>query len=262
MLSHAMKGIQATTSFPSWSYTSFAFLGRIRTVPRVCCRGWHDVFTTGRLGASNPPSSSSLPRFLQRYQRLLHHQPKLCTFCSATCTAVVGDLIAQALAAVGACEQIESVESPLARACTYGAVSGILVGGIGELWYRSLLKSFPGATYEAALRAILDLSLFAPVTLGLFVCAVAICERSDLEYVRYRLDKDWGHSIGKMWVLWGVGTTLSYLHVQPPWQPPLAMVLACVWHAFVSLRIHQPWQKATPRDAFRAQYLRDNRRNI
>ena len=96
-----------------------------------------------------------------------------------------------------------SPEYGVARTVRFAAVVGGLVGCAGELWYRRLLVSFPGWTYEVVLRTIVDQALFAPAVLGLTIGAVTAASTADLEYARFRIRHDTIDPLGRMWALWG-----------------------------------------------------------
>jgi len=96
------------------------------------------------------------------------------------------------------------------------------------------------------------------VILGLVVTGVAYSEIPDIEYIRHRMFCDWLNFVGRMWMVWVVGTHLSYLNVPLPWQPVAALGIGVFWQAHLSNRLHRPWD---PKDVRRylGQYIRDAR---
>ena len=136
-----------------------------------------------------------------------------------------------------------SVELGPQRTLRFAALAGALAGGAGELWFRrALLVSFPGWTYDVALRTAFELALFAPAVLAAVVGGTALLTPpyGDVVYARHKLREDCYHSLGKLWTLWGGGAAASYLLVPTPWQPPFAAALGVAWSYHVSRRVHLP----------------------
>jgi hypothetical protein len=234
-----------------------------RTHLRVLRRHWHDVATPGRLGDAT--ASAQLPQALRVYLRFLHNRPLAGAAAGSALAAAAGDVLSQvvqvtgldmigdayvrhdnpysAMADLASRPRLAADASPeygVARTVRFAAVVGGLVGCAGELWYRRLLVSFPGWTYEVVLRTIVDQALFAPAVLGLTIGAVTAASTADLEYARFRIRHDTIDPLGRMWTLWGCGLSFSYLSLPSPWQPPFAMALGVVWCAIVSTRLHRP----------------------
>lgn len=238
-------------------------------------RGWHDVASPGRLG--DPAPAADLPAALRFYLRMLHESPLAVTTATAVSAAAIGDSLAQLVAwsdvearyaawatgdgtfqqhspyrgrmqtlaelsAEPTLQEGASVELGPIRTLRFALLAGALGGGGGELWFRrALLPTFPGWTYEVALRTAFDLAFFAPAVLGVVVGATALATtRGDGAYAVHKLRLDWAHSLGKMWTLWCGGAAASYLLVPTPWQPPFAAGLGVVWACYVSRRVHLP----------------------
>ena len=106
-----------------------------------------------------------------------------CALLGATAAAAVGDALAQGIAAAGLDaprgheyegqyssgmeamaaqitnpDRVEggAPEMGVWRTARYAAVVGVLAGAAGEVWFRRLLVSFPGFTYDVALRTLVD----------------------------------------------------------------------------------------------------------
>ena len=128
------------------------------------------------------------------------------------------------------------------RTLRFAGLVGLLGGGAGELSFRRvLLPTFPGWTYDVALRTIFDQMLFAPAVLAWVVAGTALLTTNgDTAYARHKLDVDFVHSLGDMWKLWCGGAAFNYLVVPTPWQPPATSLLMVVWAFYVSRRVHLP----------------------
>ena len=239
---------------------------------RLARRGWHDVASPGRLG--DAAADEAAPAALRAYLRLLHHRPLATTTATATATAALGDMCAQfmtwtdldtrlgaliggegrapfrgsshqavaELAAEPTMMPGASVELGPVRTLRFALLTGGLVGGLGELWFRRvLLVSFPGWTYDVLLRTVFDQAFFAPAVLAMVVGSTAVLSiGGDAAYAEHKLKQDGVHSLGKMWALWSGSAAASYLLVPTPWQPPFAMGLSVVWAFYVSRRAHLP----------------------
>ena len=130
--------------------------GRKRAPQLAQRRGWHDVWTWGRLGLPGPELDPKLPPVLRGIMQAMHARPRLCAVVCATTAAAAGDICAQALSELKQSDERASIASRAARVATHAGLVGILVGGAGDVWFRALVLRFPGHTYEAALRSILD----------------------------------------------------------------------------------------------------------
>lgn len=230
-------------------------------------RRWHDVVNSGRLGSLE--AEGGAPTLVRHYLALLHHQPLASAAVGATAAAALGDTLAQLTwcsgldarfgrlldycqrrvgsyavwAAALATPELEEGASPelgLGRALRYATVVGAVVGVGGELWFRRLLAAVPGVTYEVALRASFDLAAFAPVALALVCGGTLYLSTGDADHTWQRLRREWYQPLGKLWVLWGGGVTVSYLLIPVPWQPVFAFGIATVWSAYLSSRLHLP----------------------
>lgn len=223
------------------------------------CRGWHDVTTPGRHGLAT--TDHALPRPLRAYLHALHARPRLCAIVGAAGAGAAGDMLAQLLGAALAPPDAEppSLSARASRTLTHAAFVGALVGGAGDVWFRALAKKFPGHTYEAAVRGILDQALFAPVVLGIFVGAATIAGGSDVPYAQFRLREDWIHPVGKMWSVWLGGGALSYLYAPAAWQPVVACAQALLWNCYISARVHAAKAPPLLRERYMETYLRDAR---
>ena len=197
-------------------------------------RRFHDVMTAGRNGMPDPPST--LPQPLQLYLRSMHTSPMVTGTVSAGCAATAGDGIARIVAwAMGDTQ----VAQGISRTAYFAGWSALAVGVGGRLWYRALLRKFPGETYEVALRTCLDLSFFSPVVFGLSVAGLTWVQTGSEEMVAIKLRDDWLQYLGKLWLTWGVGSYVSYMAVPTPWQPPFALGLSLGWFSYVSYRVHR-----------------------
>ena len=116
-------------------------------------RSWHDVTTMGRFGLAT--TDGALPRPLRAYLHALHARPRTCAVAGAAAAGAAGDILAQLFEAASSTMNGASDAEPTspsaraARTLTHAALVGALVGGVGDLWFRSLLKKFPGHSYEA-----------------------------------------------------------------------------------------------------------------
>ena len=184
-----------------------------------------------------PDPSSELPYPLQSYLRALHARPMAVGTVAAGCTATAGDGMARIVAwALGDTD----VAQGISRTACFAVWSAFAVGVGGHIWYRSLLRKFPGDAYEVALRTVLDLSFFSPVVFGLTVSGVTwVRSGGSIEQVGIKLRDDWLQYLGKLWVIWGGGSVVSYMAVPPPWQPPFALGLAAAWFSYLSFRVHR-----------------------
>jgi hypothetical protein len=249
------------------------FLRRVRLLPAsrlaARCRSWHDVASAGRLGDATP--GGHVPRLLRAHAQLLIKRPLVVTSVTAVSASAIGDILAQlfwasgldarlaramelhgagyrysgataAMASQYAPRALEGIdpETGATRTVRFAALAGGLVGVVGELWFRRLLVVCPGWTYDAALRTVFDLSLFAPAVLGLVVGGNTLLATGDAAYVGHKLHHECVHSLGSLWSWWLGGVATSYLLIPAPWQPPFGMGLAVVWSAYVSLRLHRP----------------------
>ena len=246
-------------------------LGRLLSRPltggRVCrgLRRWHDVCTSGRLGQVEP--NSTLPRPLRVWLRALHHRPLLCSTGSAAGAAATGDIFAQVCAYAWTCRHREAstLLPDFSRTAKYSALSALLVGMAGEVWFRSLLLKFPGVQYQVAVRAVLDLSLFGPVALGLVISTMTLWGKADCEYTAFRLSTDWFHSLGKLWAFWLSGSAVSYLFVPIHSQPLFALGLGVVWNSYISHRIHLPgtsFNWSEERQLYVGNYIREHQHGV
>ena len=199
-------------------------------------RLFHDVCTAGRLGMPADAVDATLPRPLQSYLRALHDRPTAAATVTAGCTAAVGDGVARI--AAWALDDAE-VARGISRTVCFAGWSALAVGVGGSIWYRALRRKFPGDTYEVALRTILDLSVFSPVLFGATLGVVTWLETGSVERVGIKLRDDWLQYIGKLWVIWGGGSVLSYLNMPMPWQPPFALGISITWFSYLSFRVHR-----------------------
>ena len=158
----------------------------LATVSRICPvlhRRWHDVATPGRLGIMD--AESSAPGALSRLLQMMHRRPLMSAAAMATTTAAVGDMLAQltlafdsgragssapvarpqyanphaAVAAMLASPKLIDgalPETGWQRTARFAATVGILAGIGGELWFRGLLMSYPGWTYNSMVRTVVD----------------------------------------------------------------------------------------------------------
>ena len=155
---------------------------------------------------------------------------------SVGCAATAGDGAARAVAwALGDTEAAQGIS----RTAYFAGGSALAVGVGGRLWYRALLRKFPGETYEVALRTALDLSFFSPVVFGLTIAGVTWVETGSVEKIGIKLRDDWLQYLGKLWVIWGGGSAVSYMAVPTPWQPPFALCLSLTWFSYLSYRVHR-----------------------
>mmetsp|Transcript_8880 Transcript_8880/g.19666 ORF Transcript_8880/g.19666 Transcript_8880/m.19666 type:complete len:247 (+) Transcript_8880:3-743(+) len=240
-------------------------------VARVFSRRWHDVANKGRLGCAAAATDGNVPSILSLYAYMLRQHPFKCAAVAATSAAAFGDAIAQLLACgarqyelfcTGFVETRESYSwalPSLTRCTVYATVVGSIVGVGGELWYRQLLRHFPGWTYDVALRTVLDQGFFAPVALGLVVAASALFQSADASYTRRRLSDIGLHPMGPMWTWWSVGVAVSYLNVRPPYQPLVAFVWAVAWNAYISAIIHAPGPEHMHAERAVAAFIRGER---
>ena len=243
-----------------------------RLALRVGRRGWHDCASPGRLG--DPAPDASLPSALRAYLGLLHRRPFTVSMASAGAAAAAGDTLAQLItwsdaetrlgdamrlivreaphrgamqaeanrAALQTLREGVTEELGPVRTLRFAALVGVLAGGAGEYWFRfALLPTFPGWTYEVALRTIFDQALFSPAVLAAVVGGTALLgQNGDVAYARHKLQHDWPTALGRMWTLWTCGAMASYLLVPTPWQPLCASGLATMWACDVSRRVHLP----------------------
>lgn len=178
---------------------------RLAALGRGRARRWHDVVTEGRLGQPPPSPRAGAPSLLVSYAAALHEYPAACAAVGATCAAAVGDAIAQVVGYVAhwydwsgrpedAAKDVHASSEPnLKRSAVYAATGGILVGVGGDLWHRRLIRQFPGNTYDAGLRFILDQAssaFSAPQYCDSFChdsfCSVTLCRPS-----LHPLSSDW-----------------------------------------------------------------------
>ena len=251
-------------------------------------RRWHDVASPGRLGDASPPAH--LPAALRAYLRALHCRPLAAATVGAAAAAAAGDAMAQSAYVLGA-DGMSNVrtagagpaqhrdryaamaamavtptliegavpETGVLRMVRFAAVVGTLVGAGGELWFRRLLRPFPGWTYDVALRTMVDQTLFAPAVLACSVSCITLASSGDAAYAWGRIAHDAVHPLGQMWTLWTCGLAANYVLVQGPWQSTFAFGLAVLWTSLVSARVHQPIAVASGdvqhqrMDAFRPQ---------
>ena len=153
-------------------------------------------------------------------------------------------------------------ETGVVRTLRFAAIVGGLAGVAGELWFRRLLLTFPGWTYDVALRTVFDQALFAPAVLALVVGGTTMLTTGDADYARQKLHHDCACALGKMWTWWLGGAMTSYLLVPTPWQPPFAFALAVGWSGFVSSRVHRPTARGSRAEEQTARmdaFLRDSR---
>ena len=132
---------------------------RAAPVVRRSGRCWHDVCSPGRLGDHAP--DASLPYIVKTHAQWLHKRPIVVNAIGAGAAGATGDLLAQ-LASRLADESAATTPPDLLRALRLACFGGMFVGVAGELWFRALVRRLPGATYESALRAILDQADRAP----------------------------------------------------------------------------------------------------
>lgn len=139
-----------------------------------------------------------------------------------------------------------SIELGPVRTLRFSLLTGLLVGCVGDLWFRHvLLPNMPGWTYEVALRAAFDQTFFAPAVLAIVVGGTAMStESAEAGYVRHKVSEDVSYLAGKLWTLWSSGVIISYLLVPTPWQPPFAASLAICWASYVSWRVHVPTRQS------------------
>lgn len=211
--------------------------------------------------------------------RALHRLPLLTHVATASTVAAVGDALAQLAAwtdvegrvarlkehdfraapspfrgpmqaeaeraAEPALQHDVEIELGPLRTLRFAILIGGLVGGAGELWFRrALLPTFPGWTYDVALRTAFDQALFAPAVLTAVVGGTALLTRwGDVDYACHKLREDCYHGLGKMWSLWTSGAAANYLLVPTPWQPSFAAVLGVAWAFHVSRRVHLPTRR-------------------
>ena len=206
-------------------------------LPRVHRRLWHDVWTPGR--PRGRPTTG-------RRAGTAHER--------AAGAAFLGDLGAQAFEA--------------ARSSARCVVGG-RVGGVGHAWHRRfLVPTFPGRTYESGLRALVDLTLFAPAAFAAVVAGVSLLETSDAARTRAKLAAELqaqAHHMGRLWFVWGAGQALSNFLAPVALQPAVALALATVWSGYASFVVHQPAQTRAlearlPTPEERGEYLRESRK--
>ena len=236
---------------------------------------WHDVASPGRLG--DPDAAA--PIVLRTYLKVLYQRPVATTTATAITTAAIGDGLAQLISWTEMDAKLQrmvasgygdtgyvphsvyrggiqaeaarskqptlntdaSIEFGPARLVRFSLLVGVLVGGVGELWFRhALLANLPGWTYEVLLRTAFDQAFFAPAVLAGVVGGTALITTGDADYAKHKLAQDMVHSLGKMWTLWCCSATISYLLVPTPWQPTLAAGTAISWACYVSKEVHLP----------------------
>ena len=233
---------------------------------RSGARRWHDVASPGRLGDASPPAH--LPAVLRTYLRALHRRPLAAATVAAASAAATGDILAQSAYVLGADGSVRPTDAPaqhrdryaamanmaatpsliegatpetgVLRTVRFAAVVGALVGAGGELWFRRLLRYFPGWTYDVALRTMVDQTLFAPAVLACSVGCITFASSGDFAYAWGRIAHDAVHPLGQMWSLWTCGLAANYALVPGPWQPTFALGLAVLWTSLVSARVHRP----------------------
>jgi len=233
-------GLSSLISYPPASRATREMLRvrglatRLHVAQPGLTRRFHDVCTAGRNGMPDPPTT--LPQPLQLYLRAMHASPLVTGTISVGCAATAGDGMARVAAwAMGDTQ----VAQGISRTAYFAGWSALAVGVGGRLWYRALLRRFPGETYEVALRTCLDLSFFSPVVFGLTVAGGTWVETGSEEKVRIKLRDDWLQYLGKLWVIWGGGSAVSYMAVPTPWQPPFALGLSLMWFSYLSYRVHR-----------------------
>ena len=126
----------------------------------------------------------------------------------------------------------------------------------------------PGAHVRAGLRALVDLTLFAPAAFAAVVAGVSLLETSDAARTRAKLAAELqaqAHHMGRLWFVWGAGQALSNFLAPVALQPTVALALATVWSGYASFVVHQPAQTRAlearlPTPEERGEYLRESRK--
>ena len=150
----------------------------------------------------DPAPSEHLPAAVKAYLRQLHAKPSRAAAATAATAAAVGDGLAQLywLSGMhsfvskameyepmpGRPESISAAKTKLTmaqplpgaeaetgvlRTLRFAGLVGVVVGIAGELWFRRLLRPFPGWTYDVALRTTFDqVRAYNAMTSSLFVC--------------------------------------------------------------------------------------------
>lgn len=234
---------------------------------RVHRRLWHDVWTPGRLGGAT--ADASRPQLLRWHFVALHERPALSAVGGAAGAAFLGDLGAQAFEAAASVPPAPGAPAAAPRAVGFAAIVGAIVGGVGHAWHRRfLVPTFPGRTYESGLRALVDLTLFAPAAFAAVVAGVSLLETSDAARTRAKLAAELqaqAHHMGRLWFVWGAGQALSNFLAPVALQPAVALALATVWSGYASFVVHQPAQTRAlearlPTAEERGEYLRESRK--
>ena len=90
------------------------------------------------------------------------------------------------------------------------------------------------------LLTLLWQAIFAPVVLGVVAVSSTLIRTADVSYSQHRLRQEGIHPLGALWLVWGCGISASYLNLPTKWQPVSAFLLAVVWNALLSMRLHKP----------------------
>ncbi len=217
---------------------------------RVARRSWHDAVTLGsnphgapllhaKAAAAAAAAAATPPPLLLRALASAHARaPAATALVAAAATSSAGDALAQLLEIVsgGYASKLDA-RRRAQRNGALAAYAALAVGGIGHLWRRALWRNFPGYTYEAGLRASLDLCFFAPPLLAGVSVVVQLFRTGTFELVGRNVNLGM-HLLPWLWVVWGGGVWSSYMLATLAWQPAHALALGVAWSAFLSHRLH------------------------